>query len=453
MAKDLDVYDMADHGVNVTKSPIHLEDGELTKAQNWQTDPTLADGAIRRRDAMVKLNSTALAGALRGLIALPFPDEFTVTRTFYAPIDDTTTNTWRTSADGTTWTTITTATLNKAQTAIHDPGAGAPGATFSGGLRGMVTWAAVNHKIYFPGDDYNTDAEAGTDTSPTLYVWDGTTSTKLLTVPPPPDVAPTLARGISAIVPYSQTELLIAVFGENASTAETYASLLLYDTVTGSLEQLGPETSLNDQVIFAPYVYQGRIWIGPAYRESTGSTIAIRWIRPGDPAWTTDANFKAIDIGGINMVHFLGNLYMGTHSSIAAVADIRKRTSSTGAWTTVTSTDGAGAGQVLGPLIVTADGLTILSFYNSVSGAAPLLRILSSTDGTTWVTDFDISANHASHIISGIPYLDTDGSIYWMLKRSDNVGVIKKRTSAGVWSTVDSFNELRGPILPLKVVA
>ena len=73
MAGKLSVYDMALHGVNTTTSPIHLTDGELTKAQNWQTDPTLADGCIRRRDGMVKLNSSAMAGSVKGFIALPLP--------------------------------------------------------------------------------------------------------------------------------------------------------------------------------------------------------------------------------------------------------------------------------------------------------------------------------------------------------------------------------------------
>jgi hypothetical protein len=443
---------MAEKGVNTTKSPIHLEDGELTKAQNWQTDPTLADGAIRRRDAMTKLNSSVLAGSVKGLIALPFPDNFTVARTFYAPIDDTSTDTWRKSTTGAaaSWSTITTATLRKAQTAAHDPGAGS---TFSGLFRGLSTWASINHKIYFPGDDYNSEAEVGTDTSPTLYSFDGTTVLKLFTVPPDPNVTPSLAKGISCVVPYSQTELLIGTFGENPSTAKTHSSLLLYDTVTGALEQLGPATDLIHQVLYAPFVYQGRIWIGPTYLNVTGQTISIKWLRPGDSAWTTDANFKAIDIGGTNMVEFLGNLYMGTHSSIAAVADIRKRTTSTAAWTTVKSTDGTGSNQYIGPLIKTADALTMLAYYNTGNGTGPAQRILSSTDGTTWATDLDIVADlGAGYVVSGIPVLDSDGSIYWSLRKSDNTGFIKKRTSAGVWSTVDTIANLRGPIQLLKVV-
>jgi hypothetical protein len=448
----LSVFDMAEKGVNVTKSPIHLEDGELTKAQNWQTDPTLADGAIRRRDSLVKLNSSALAGALRGLIALPYPDNFTVARTFYAPIDDVTTNTWRTSTTGAaaSWATITTATLNKAQTAIHDPGAAS---AMSGGFRGVAHWLALNHKIYFPGDDYNTNSEVGADTLPTLYSWDGTTSTLLRRVPGDANLLTNIAKGISTIAPYSATEMLIATWGENSSTAKSHACLFLYSLVDGSLTQLGPETDLIHQLIRAIIVYNGRIWIAPEYYNVTGQTISIKWLRPGDAAWTTDANFEAIDVGGISLCEFLGDLYMGTHSSIAVVARIRKRTVGTGAWSTVKSTDGTGVGQYCGPLIKTADGLTLLAFYHTGNGTGPTDRILKSTDGSSWSTDLDIDADlGAGYAVSGVPFLDSDGSIYWPLRKSDNTGFIKKRTSAGVWSTVDTIANLRGPILPLKVV-
>jgi hypothetical protein len=288
-----------------------------------------------------------------------------------------------------------------------------------------------------------------------LYSWDGTTAVKLLTVPGDPNIGSSLAKGISCIVPYSATELLIGVFGDNVSTAKTHASLLLYDTVTGALEQLGSATDLIHQAIYAPYVYQGRIWIAPMYYNVDGLTISIKWLRPGDSAWTDDANFAAANIGGTTMVEFQGDLYLGTHSSTATVATIRKRTAGTAVWSTVKSTDGTGTGQYIGPIIKTADGLTMLAYYNAGNGTGPLIRILASTDGTTWTTDLDVVADlGAGYTVSGIPYLDTvTGSIYWNLRQSDNDGFIKRRTSAGTWSTVDTFDDLRGPILPLKVVA
>ena len=447
MPKNLSVYDMADRGVNVTKSPIHLEDGELTKAQNWQTDPTLADGAIRRRDAMTKLNSSALAGSVKGLVAMPFPDEFTTTRTFYAPIDDATTNTWRTSTDGASWLTITTATLQEPANTSHSNGTGG---IFQDTMRGSTPWVGFNHRIYFPGDDYTSSEDGGTTTNPTLYSWDGTTAVKLFEVPQSP-YSTLRCQAIVSIIPYGANELLLSCHDYDTADGAVHTRVLLYSTVDGSLEQLGPETDILGSVV-AMAVFQGRVWIAPT-NFVIGATLNIAWIRPGDPAWTTDTAFEAAAIGGVGMAEFLGDLYVGTHSSAATDAFIKKRTTATAAWSTVKSADGSGTGQRLGPLIVDAAGTTILAWYNSVDGTGVLQRILSSTDGTTWSTDLDVVADlGAGYNVPGVPYLDSDDSIYWAIRKSDNTGFIKKRTSAGTWSTVDTINNLRGPIVALKVV-
>lgn len=445
--KPLHVYNMADSGVNVTKSPIHLDDGELLAAQNIQTDPTASLGAVRRRDGMSKLNSSAMAGSVKGLIALPLPDESNVTRTFYAPIDDATTNTWRTSTNGSSWATITTSTLQEPANTTHSNGTGG---IFQDGLRGSTPWVAFRNKIYFPGDDYTSSEDGGTTTSPTVYSWDGTAATKVFTVPRNP-YSTLLCQAVVSIIPYSHEEILFSCHDYDTADGAIHTRVLLYSIVDGSLEQLGPETDLRGSVV-AMRVFQGRIWIAPT-NFVLGATLNISWIRPGDPAWTTDAAFPAASIGGVSLAEFLGDLYMGTHSSAATDAFIRKRTTATTAWSTVTSTDGSGTGQHLGPLIVTADGLTLLAWYDSVDGTGVLQRIIKSTDGTSWSTDNDVvAALGAGYNVSGVPYLDTDGSIYWPIRKADNTGFIRKRTSAGVWSTVDTINNLRGPLLALRTV-
>lgn len=443
----LNVYNMAEKGVNVTKSAIHLEDGEVTKAQNFQTDPTLADGVIRRRDGLTKLNSSALAGAVKGLIALPFPDEFTVTRTFYAPIDDGTTNTWRRSTDGTTWATITSATLRKAAITAHANGTGG---IYQDSMRGSAPWIGFNHKIYFPGDDYVSSEDGGTATDPTFYSWDGTTAVKLFTVPKSP-YSTLKCQAIVSVVPYGESELLISTNDYDTADGAVHTRVLLYNTIDGSLEQLGPETDIRGAVM-AMTVYQGRIWIVPT-NFVIGVTVNVSWIRPGDPAWTTDVALPSVSIGGVGMAEFLGDLYVGTHSSALIDAFIRKRTAATGAWSTVLSTDGSGVFQHLGPLIVSADKQTIFAYYDNVDGTGVKQRIVKSTDGTSWTTDLDIVADlGAGYTVSGFPYLDSDGAIYWPLRKADDTGFIKKRTSAGVWSTVDTIAALRGQIVALRTV-
>lgn len=451
MAGKLSVYDMALHGVNTTTSPVHLRDGELTKAQNWQTDPTLADGCIRRRDGMVKLNSSALAGSVKGFMALPLPSEFTTTRVFYAPINDGTTNTWRRSTDGVTWTTITTSTLQKCSVLTHSDNVTNAG-TFSTSIRGVVPLASFNNRLYFPGDDYNSTEDAGTDTDPTIYEWDGTTATKLMTIPQSPQ-ATTKCSTVMGIVPYSSSELLISVYDYDATPNLAKTRVLLYNIVTSSFEQLGPGTDLRGSV-FAPYVYQGRVWICPANFVS-GYQMQVLWIRPGDNTWTADANLPAVTVGGVSMVEFLGDLYLGIHSSATQDALIRKRTASTAAWSTVHTSDGSGTGQFYAPLWVSSDGLTILAFWNNADGSAPLQRVLSSTDGTTWSTELDVVADlgAGNGVVPGSPFRDSDGSDYLPIRNSNDTGVIKKRTSGGTWSTVDTINNLRGAMMALRTVA
>jgi hypothetical protein len=389
-----------------------------------------------------------MAGSVKGIIPLPLQDQTVVTRTFYAAIDDATTNSWRISTTGAaaSWSTITTATLRKAVQPTHSDGSGG---IFSTAIRGATPWASVDHKIYFPGDDYNSNEDVGVDTPPTVYSFDGTSAIKRFTVPKNPYQL-VECHAIISIVPYSATEILFSVYDYDSVTSRT--RVLLYDTITGNLQQLGPASDIRGGAM-ALLVFQNRVWIAPVNFQ-LGVTLDISWIRPGDAAWTTDAAFQAAAIGGVGLVEFLGDLYLGTHSSAATGALIRKRTTATSIWSTVLTLNGSGTGQYVGPLIKTADGLTALAYFNNVDGTAPVQRIVKSTDGTTWATDLDIVADlGAGYIVSGFPYLDSDDSIYWPLRKSDNTGFIKKRTSAGVWSTVDTIANLRGPMMALKVVS
>ena len=80
--------------------------------------------------------------------------------------------------------------------------------------------------------------------------------------------------------------------------------------------------------------------------------------------------------------------------------------------------------------------------------------ILSSTDGTTWSTELDVVTDlGAGFTVPGIPFRDSDGSDYISIRKSDDTGVIKKRTSGGTWSTVDTINNLRGAMMALRTVA
>lgn len=74
MPGKLDVYNLAEVGVNTVDSPIHLTDGALTKAQNAATTPEDADGGLMKRPGLAKVNSLAAAGAILRIWCVPFTD-------------------------------------------------------------------------------------------------------------------------------------------------------------------------------------------------------------------------------------------------------------------------------------------------------------------------------------------------------------------------------------------
>lgn len=122
-----------------------------------------------------------------------------------------------------------------------------------------------------------------------------------------------------------------------------------------------------------------------------------------------------------------------------------------GVWAIVHTSDGTGAGNYCGPLIVTADGGTVFAFRNSVSGgAAPNVRILQSVDGLTWSTAYNISdALSDAYGRSGMPIRDDNGDLYWPLASgaAQAPGGLVRRTALGVWSVVlRDVPSIRGPI-------
>jgi hypothetical protein len=443
----LAIYSMGRRGVNTTTSPVHLEDGDLVQAQNFQPDPAGQDGVLRSRDGMTRLTSSALAGQVTGGIGVPLPDQSALTTHFYAAMDDLSTGTdaFRHSTNGTTWTTITAGTLVRPASLGRAGyfGANNPGAR-------SLRWASLNERMYYPGNDYN---DASTTSWPTLHVWDGTTDYKLAEIPHHPsfNVGAADEAAIMAIVPYSSTQLIVSTSDGNDATGR--CRVLLMDVATGKFTQLGAGTDLTGYAQ-SVVVAQGRIWAACAVTNLSQSTI--RSVRPDDGGWATERLIVA-GRSAESLVVFKGDLYCGQSAAWAGAGNsaiIEKRAASTGAWTTVLTGDGTGTGNILGPLAVDLAESTIFAWWYSVSGgASPENRIVSSTDGTTWGTEYDVKTNvGVSYTQSGYPFLDrATGHLYWPVMQTTNETQLLRRTSGGTWSIVDSSNQLmRGPIASIR---
>lgn len=75
MPGKVDIYNLGEKGVNLVRSPIHKQDGELTTAQNAQIIPYHAQRAIAKRRGMYLINvTTAAAGAILNLFRVSLTD-------------------------------------------------------------------------------------------------------------------------------------------------------------------------------------------------------------------------------------------------------------------------------------------------------------------------------------------------------------------------------------------
>lgn len=443
----LNVYDMALKGVNVTDDPVHLADGELTKAQNFQIDPVSKRGAIRKRDGMTRLNASgALAGAITGLCPLPLPDLSSLVRTFYEAWDDAsggvTSNTFRTSTNGSSWTTGVT--VAKVAEAIR-LGTGIQPAYMA------QKYAVLRQKLYYPGNDYtSTGANA---TPATIHVWDGTTDYVLSLIPIHPSFNyGTDRQGVLSITPYSSELLLVTTYDGNDATGR--GRLMLLDITTGQITQLGVETPLVGAPI-GLWVFNGRIYVGSFSTNLTAGKVY--WCRIGDQTLTDSGLVLVTGEGVTDIITFLGNLYVGTSAAWPSAnpisSHIKLFTNSTGAWTNAVTNSGTATGNQWGPFILSSDGLTAFSFYTDRAGS-PDTSIKKSTDGATWTQDYDIDSNLGNTFQwSGRPCIDSNGDIYWPIFDASQNGKILKRTAAGSWSIADNAASItiRGPLVALRV--
>lgn len=67
----LSIYSLGMKGVNVDASELHMEDGELRKAQNLIHNVSGVLGGITNRPGLSRFNTSAAAGSVLGGIGVP----------------------------------------------------------------------------------------------------------------------------------------------------------------------------------------------------------------------------------------------------------------------------------------------------------------------------------------------------------------------------------------------
>ncbi len=448
-------YGLGSGGVNVVKSPIHLDDNELTKAQNAQPDNAGGLGSVRKRDGLVALN-TALAGSVVGIVGLPLPDFGAVTRTMYAALGNAAANTWVKSTDGTTWVNATVPAIAQRRTKLS-----APSTIFFVNNR-MV---AVDHKLLYPKDNYVQYPTASSD-APPYNMFDGTNDTTIAQIPFNPGSGATPGDTDSYSILDSclhKGQLYISTYDPTGGSPDRNGRVFRLDYITGQLTQVG--NAFGDgtaEVVggmpWALCSYQGLLFcgvygitgagVGRVYRINTDVATAV---------WAED-NPTGTPLDGYvtSMREWQGNLYVACmEDDGGTAANIFKRTSA-GVYSSVTTGTGIDGGNywaVLGTFGATVPTTYLWAVNINTAGTPDTNEIWKCDTAGTWTLDKDVFATYALNLHVG-QMVVFGGAMYIVYPTSSDNGVdgfILKRTSAGVYSQVLTAANLRGFIETLVV--
>ena len=430
MAK-IDIYNLAGGGVQLVKGPLHLADNEVSQAQNAEivSDQTTGgEGVLSKRGGLTALNGSALAGSILGIQDVGLATTYTRTLLISKGTEDSTT--WVTTTDATSLSNNTTITR----------GANFDKFTDENNARNARRLSSFRNYVIFPGNEYTQDTD-----KPNLVLWDGTTAQEIGDV--------VIGPSSNGSVPYAITDMLTAdgkIFfavhdpdGGNPSNAGRVMSL---DLESGVFSQVaapfGDGTGEESGGIPSCMAWHlGQLFVGLNGEDTTDGIGKVVRCRPDlDTTWTDDVT----NLSGYpcSMAVFLGNLYVGTMSSVSTGAKIYKRTASTSAYVAqITSGGGAAAnGHYASLTYYSGDSKLYAVEYHETT---PIVHIISSSDGTTWATSRDVDANDSgvAGLLpgNGIEFSDDLLFVFRSSTASANDGFIMKR-SGGAWSKLATDN-------------
>jgi hypothetical protein len=449
-------YGLGSGGVNVVKSPLHLDDNELTKAQNAVPDNTSGLGSIRKRDGLVALNAVALSGAVTGIVGLPLPDFGAVTRTMYAALGNATANTWKKSTDGTTWTDATSPVRAQRRTKLSDPSA-----IFFVNNR-MV---AIDHRLLFPNDNYIQYPTASSD-APPYNMFDGTNDTTIAQIPFNPGSGATPGTTDSYYVTDSclhKGELYIGVFDPVGGSPNRNGRVFKLDYLNGTLTQIGNAFGDGaDEVVggmpWALCSYQGLLYVGVYGITGAGVGRVYKINTSVSPGTWTEDNPTGSPLNGYitSMRQWQGDLYIACMEDDGATASVIFKRTAAGVYSVVktgTGIDGGNYWAVLGEFGDTPANTNLYACNINTSGTPDTNEIWRCDVSGTWTLDKDVFAAYAQNLHVG-QMVVFGGAMYIVYPTSSDSGVdgfILKRTAAGTYTRPLTGANLRGFIETLVV--
>ena len=430
-AKKLSLRDVGGGGVNLVKGPLHLEDNELTQAQNAEfvlNEASGGVGVLSKRGGLSVLNGSALAGSVTGLFGLPL--ETTYTRTLYAARQSEDSNTFMTTTNGTTWAD-TASPIALALDSLYGDNTN---------VKCQRRAASIKNFIVYASNAYTQDTD-----NPEVAIWDGTNALTMTTIPIGPSSNGSPCFVITDVLRANGT-LYIAVSDPGGSAPDLAGRVLSLDMTTGVIKQVasGFGNGTGEMTGGSPAClafYQNQLWVGLNGNNTTNGIGKVVKCFPGiSTAWTSDIATLRSHI--TSLAEFKGALYATTRSSTSAGATISQRSPTAGTWSTVaTSGGGADGNGHYGHLIVYSGALYCVEYHDTT----PIIHIVTSTDGSSWSTSRDVDGSDsgvASNYPGGSVLYGSD--LYFSFRSTTGGGTngFIMRRASGAWTKVvtDNFN-------------
>jgi hypothetical protein len=431
MPGKLNVYTFGAGGVNLTKSPLELNDDEAVQLQNAELVPDLNTGgqaALTKRGGLAVLNSSALAGSVLGIIGLPLLT--TYTRVLYFARGSQNANTWATTTDGVTFTAVATPLAHAIQTDWTD----------ESGARDAHRMASYKTYLAYPGNNYTKSTDA-----PEITFFDGTNNQLVERIPTGPS-STGVAFDIADML-VANGKIYLAVHDQGGTGANMEGRVMAYDLITGELQQVlnafGTDTgNVTGGYPAALAWYQQQLWVGLNSNTTTDAIGKIVRAYPDvDATWTTDVSNLSGQIS--SLMAFQGSLYVGTRSSVSTAAKIYKRSATAGTYAAQFTSTPAGQTAFCGNLLESNSIFYATEYSAGGDSDAAILKIKKSSDGTTWTDDRNVASTD-SGISGNVPTnavaYGSDMYIIWRATTAGGTNAIINRLTGGTWSKATTGN-------------
>ena len=360
MGGKLNVYNLGEKGVNVTKTPLHHEDGELLSAQNAEFYAEAGLGGLHKRPGLQRFNTSGMTNPVKGVIGVPLPGPGE--RAVHA-FTGTATNIFKVTRDGTTW-------------------ADAEGFATD---TNQVTWGgetAHPKMVELLGQFFWAGRAEGFNPSgiPAIFGYDG-------------EMEYELAR-------FDTDSLLPVMLGShNGKLIVTESALAgaedrvwLIDPLTGEKDAIGLPSVLTTASagrVTAACSFLGKVWIG-----CTGVGTFIFYAREGELNWTQD-HTEATMLSVRSMLPYQGKLYVGFGAANPTASLLLSRDSA-GTWATEQTAAAIGAiSNHWDSLVIHQDKLYVIFSAVGTVGVDPNYTKVWQNDAGAWSISKDFSGTEA----------------------------------------------------------